>query len=270
MEGFTAGGTPGPAGAHPGAPGNGWNARPFGSETWHLAVDFKAGSRVQQTTRLLEACLGERDPSRWTLARRLQALLAIALAGDDSPLTLMARCAHSQCGEPMELELDLGRFVSDLSDERFDWTPDGSAVVSLRLPNAGDQERWRGQGLAGDADALRVMAGSLITAIDGKTPAPGFLVPAAWMDGLAGAFEARDPLTSLELDADCPECGERNRIPLDLEQCLLDRLRGEQGRLLEEVHCLASTYHWTETAIMELPPWRRALYVARLREESER
>jgi hypothetical protein len=252
------------------APGNGWNVHPLGAEASHLDIDLTSGRRVQQITRLLEACLGERDCAQWTLACRLQALLSVALAGNDPSLTLTARCASSQCGQPMEIELDLRGFVSKPCDDGFDCTPDDSTVVSLRLPNAVDQERWRGEDLAGGEDSLRVMAGSLITAVDGKAPASGFVVPEVWMNGLAAALEARDPLTCLELDADCPHCGERSSIPLDLEYCLLERLRREQRGLLDEVHCLASAYHWSEATIVELPRWRRALYLARVREESGR
>jgi len=272
MQVPTAGGRTAAAGARACDPRHSWNSLPFGSKASHLDTDLHSGSRSQQVTFLLEACLSVSygDPRQWTLPRRLQGLLAIALAGGDSSLTLLARCTNLQCGKPMDLDLDLGRFVTDLPDERFDWSPDGRATVSLRLPNTVDQERWRDRGLTGDAEALRAMAASLVVVIDGKAPAPGFLVPEAWMDTLTDAFEIRDPLTSLELEADCPECGERNRIPLNLEHLLLDHLRDRQRRLREEVHCLASAYHWSEAAIVELPPWRRAIYVARVRQETGR
>jgi hypothetical protein len=272
MQRLTSGECAAAAGDRAGASGTGWSALAFGSKASHLDSDLRSGGRAQQVTLLLEACLSARsgDPRQWTLPGRLQGLLAIALAGDNAALTLLARCANPVCAEPMELDVDLGRFVADPPDECFDWSPDGRTALSLRLPNPVDQERWRTQGLAGDVDTLRVMASSLVIVIDGKAPAPGFLVPEVWMDGLADAFESRDPLTVLELEADCPECGGRSRIPLDLERCLLDRFREQQRRLLEDVHCLASAYHWTEAAILELPRWRRALYVARVRQETGR
>jgi hypothetical protein len=44
-------------------------------------------------------------------------------------------------------------------------------------------------------------------------------------------------------------------------------LRRAQHGLIEDVHRLARTYHWTEDRVAALPPWRRARYLALIERE---
>ena len=108
------------------------------------------------------------------------------------------------------------------------------------------------------------MARALIREVDGAPPSDDWEIPDAWIDPLARELEERDPLTALELETRCPTCDSPASVPLDLEAELLARLQYRQQRTLDEIHRLASVYHWSEAVILELPVWRRRYYLSQL------
>jgi hypothetical protein len=95
------------------------------------------------------------------------------------------------------------------------------------------------------------------------------LLPKDWIDSLGSALNIADPLTALNLDVSCPFCNQALRVDVDLEQILLEGLRLQQRRLIEQVHRLAFSYHWSEIDIAALPAWRRERYLSRLAVEFE-
>ena len=55
----------------------------------------------------------------------------------------------------------------------------------------------------------------------------------------------------------CPECGEQQYAELD--HYLLDAV--DERLFYDEVHTLASHYHWSEADILDLPQAKRRLYI---------
>ena len=246
--------------------------RPFGDAAADLELDFVAASRPDLVTAVLGNCLG--DPSgadetwHWTLHRRLQALIALERSGGRQSASLQARCPHADCGEPMELELDLAQFVLPDEPERFVCDVAPGVLLAVRLPTGADQRRWCAEPLRETGSASR-FARELVLAINGEPLADGAQLPAEWIEPLAEALEARDPLTALRLTTRCPACEQRMDIEFDLEAHLLASAAARQARLLDDVHRLARAYHWSEREILALPPRRRAQYLARVRKEEE-
>ena len=76
---------------------------------------------------------------------------------------------------------------------------------------------------------------------------------------------ASDPLVDFHLTLVCPGCGQRHDYRVDLEMTALEVLRRAQLRLVDTVHVLASSYHWTEREIIALPPSRRNTYLGLIR-----
>jgi hypothetical protein len=254
---------------HPAGPARQHTARAFGLASCDLDIRIHDADRPLVVTRVLAACLdgfpdreaAESAVGEWTLAERLQGLLAIAIAGETPASPWQTRC--DGCATAIEIDVPLPAFVQP--PRRRDITchsPDGHAI-SARLPRGNDARAWRAN--ATDACAMATM---LVDGIDGEAPPPGWLMPAAWLRPLADALAESDPLTVLQLQAGCPNCGQLNVIDFDLEGWLLDLLAEEQQHLIDDVHRLARTYHWSEAAICALPQWRRSAYLARLEREA--
>jgi hypothetical protein len=228
--------------------------RPFGQTAADLDVAFAAAAPDEAATALLAACTGcEAAAVRaWTLARRLQALLAVRLADEPGArLPAVLRCAA--CGERFELEFELAQCVAEVEDGPMPWTaPDGQALA-LRLPTAADLQGWRQAAVRDE----RQLAATLLAP-------PVQALPEDWLAPLAEALAARDPCTALQVQAPCPACSHPHHADIDLEALLLADFAARQRRLLDEVATLARAFHWSEAQILELPAWRRAHYIARI------
>ncbi len=266
--------TPPPA---PGAPpllpvGGGGGAPPrwrgFGEGT-DLEVDFGEEVQGALVTRLLAACRAgdrpepaEREAEAWelTLAGRIGGLLAIvARTPGAAPLALELRCPG--CGEALEVELPLDALLELAAEAEREPVVEvalgAGETVRVRRPTGEDQRRWRSRAYASAEEAEREVLASLLAPDGAPAPPPD----AALLARVGAAMEERDPLPGFRLASRCPACGAEEDHPLDLEALLTQRLERRQGRLLREVHRLASRYGWTEAEVMALPARRRRAYL---------
>jgi hypothetical protein len=227
--------------------------RTFATEARDLDIDFHA-PRAVVVTEILTACLGVDAPRLWDLPISSRVLLLIAVSERNAPhIELYFDC---ECGEQAELELtalELAEFSASRASTSLD-VPDSG--VRLRLPTGRDQLRWTVIAASGDESELArrvledlVVAGELTDA----------LVPA-----LDRVLADADPLVELRLDTVCPACATPLSKEIDLEAIGISRLRYQQRLVLEDVHVLASAYHWTEEHIARMPAWRREEYRALL------
>ena len=74
-------------------------------------------------------------------------------------------------------------------------------------------------------------------------------------------MQALAPPLSGEIEGRCPECGVRAHFWFDAQRYVQRELRYDAEFLYEDVHLLASRYHWTEEKILSLPTMRRVQYV---------
>jgi hypothetical protein len=237
-------------------------ARPVGSAASDIDLVFDAADRPGTVTALLAACVSDADGQAldedevwgWTLNRRLQALLAMRLASGDTKTELRPHC--TECGEAMEIGLDLQAFANEPVAPYFTWRGADGLGLSLRLPRGRDLRDWMRKGGQVSQEALLA---SLVEDVSGQPQSLSALLPA-----LDDAFEAHDPLSALHLSASCPACAQVNTVDCDLEALLLDGFARDQAAMLDDVVQLASAFHWSEAAILALPRWRRALYLQRI------
>lgn len=112
-------------------------------------------------------------------------------------------------------------------------------------------------------------AGDLIAALPEVDPA-SFLyeaciqpqpAPASCRLQLERAMSVMAPNLARDLQVACPECGDSISVRFDPLDYTLRELRGPAADVHEEVHILASTYHWREADILALPRQRRTAYV---------
>ncbi|HYL17706.1 MAG TPA: hypothetical protein VEV20_03440 [Burkholderiales bacterium] len=242
--------------------------RPFATSVRDLDLDFAQDDRPQLTGAVLRCCVespAERLDAA-TLDRRVRALLRIVRETQGDRLLWKTRCANADCGHEMELELSVSQLLSAPEPaECFSWSAEPGCELELRLPTGRDQIEWRES--AADANEeegvdLR-MASSLVSRVNGQPPASDWTLPPDWLPALDAAFREHDVLTAMELQVSCPWCGKESALEPDVEALALSRLAAEQRRVLEEIHQLASAYHWTEADVLALPRLRRSFYIAR-------
>jgi hypothetical protein len=186
------------------------------------------------------------------LGERNRALLGLrqALFGD----RMSARVDCPACSEPLEFELSASGLLVDgstgterveLDGERFrlPTTRDLGAIAHHRNPD----------------DALRSLVGLLVE----STPASERTPDAAWLARLETALEAADPQADVSLNLTCSACAAACVVPFDIAGYLWTEVAARAQRLLDEVHCLARAYGWTEREILSLTEERRAAYLDR-------
>jgi hypothetical protein len=237
-----------------------------------LDLDLTDRDRLGLITTVLTAALpsfgaapdAQNNVWQWTMPERLQGLLAIAMVTRRPPPPVNTRCQAGACHMPMRVEIDLAALVREPRRDPIVCELSGHRITA-RLPHGSDQVHWR------DTKAdLAAMATRLIESVDGHVPDPGWRVPPDWLDELGAALAECDPLTVLQLNATCPNCGHANLIDFDIEDLLLRLLADEQNDLLDDVHALAAAYHWSEADICALPRQRRRAYRERISREAAR
>ncbi len=123
----------------------------------------------------------------------------------------------------------------------------------LRVPNGRDQHRVAG--LEDPEEARWVLAERCFVEGEGAWSAPRR--DDQWLAAVEEALDAESPQVALTARTECPECGAENDVALDPYLVL----EVAPASLFEDVHSLASSYHWSEEQILSLPTARRRLYL---------
>lgn len=169
---------------------------------------------------------------RQFLARQLSVHL-----GHD-PVWLTAVCR--ECGESFDFQVRQADLPVKEAGEGFPCARVGG--LRLRVPTGADQEEIAG---LPDERAVRALFERCRLEGDGD--------PAA----AEAALEAVAPEVSLAALAGCPACGAGNEVAVDPYL----GLPRDGDELFEEVHRLASSYHWSQAEILSLPRARRQRYL---------
>jgi hypothetical protein len=173
-----------------------------------------------------------------------------------------ALCPRESCGARFDMAFRISEYLAhhrprtprglEMAEETG-WFRLRDTPVSFRLPTGADQAA-----VAGRRDAEREMVRRCVR----PAGAAARLVRRA-----ETAMEVLAPRLSRELEGACLECGAKVTLYFDVQQFTLLELRDQSVHLYEDVHLLASSFHWPEEAILALPQRRRALYAERVREE---
>ena len=237
-----------------------WPVRPYGEALDDLAIDPLEGALPIAAARVLSACVGDIgrvhvDVLAWPVNLRLQGLLAVTIASFGPEWIWSTRCTAPGCEAAMDLSLALQDFLAADVAERVECKLADGRNLSVAVPTGRDQLDWLGEVAPGEDDMLRRLLpqGAVEEGLDLADRA-----------AIEQALVTADPLRTLEIETACPECGSDLTLPFDLEAACLARLAGLRPLLLDEVHMLASAYHWSESEIMAVPAARRAAYLARI------
>lgn len=241
--------------------------RLFGSKFGDLDIEFGTLERARLVTRVLLACSQTRDgvapPERmiWELpiGTRLEAVLWLAANDSGPPLEWRVRCAFPECGAEGELALhasELATLARDAYREELVPVDFAGRSARLRRPTGIDQCRWLESGCR---DASELSAPLLV-----DSQFEDLADEAGLGDAIDRAMAEYDPLVGFRVEVRCHVCGRVTEHAVDLLLAALERLWRRQFTLLDEIHCLASHYHWTEDEIAQVPEWRRQAYLARI------
>ena len=86
-------------------------------------------------------------------------------------------------------------------------------------------------------------------------------LPAEVGTAIAQRMAAADPQADVQLALACPKCQHAWKAPLDIVSYFWTEIDAWAGRLLREIHALASAYGWREAEVLALSPWRRQVYL---------
>lgn len=83
------------------------------------------------------------------------------------------------------------------------------------------------------------------------------------------AIEAAFP-EPIELRVCCVACTATFTTPFEPVAFVIGELRAHSTTLLDDVHALATTYHWSESEVLRLPLGRRLAYLSRIDADRDR
>jgi predicted RNA-binding Zn-ribbon protein involved in translation (DUF1610 family) len=192
----------------------------------------------------------------WPLGRKNQALAQLRTLYFGPLLQGWTVCP--ECGEQLEFKLDCRSLESTLQADRNQQV--AFQGKTFRLPTSRDLAR-----IAGETDSNEA-ARHLLQACEVRAElSASSHQEALWsvedVDEIAAKMADADPLAEISVGFDCPLCHHTSEETLDLSDFLWSEIESRARRLLSEVHVLAITYGWEESAILSMSAMRRNTYL---------
>lgn len=166
--------------------------------------------------------------------------------------------AVCDCGQPVDIDFR----ISDYLNHRIPredrtlapgkeplWFALPESGIEFRLPTTGDQME-----VAAETDPVRALIQRCVRPAEGAGPIRRYM-------------ELLAPLMSGPLKGFCPHCKKTTRVLFDVPSFVLRELGAQVSLIYEDIHLLASHYHWSEERILGLPRMRRMEYVEMVRAE---
>lgn len=200
----------------------------------------------------------ESRAAEWPLGRREAALLDLRRALFGEEMESLAACPA--CGEWLEFTVRPRELLAAAPTESASAHPlmvTASGISGMfRLPTTEDL----GAAAAVPRDSRRQW---LLTrcALEAAPPIGGW--PEDFVTAASEEMAEADPLGDVNLSLGCSACGHSWSAPFDTGAFLWAELSAWAARLMSEVHLLATSYGWTESEIISLPPHRREYYLER-------
>lgn len=194
--------------------------------------------------------------SRLTVADRQYLMLRLAALLNGEQMWLEVDCGH--CVQPFDIELqrcDLpvkpaGDSFPEVTLHMENWE------IKARVPTGQDQEAIS---QCEEGEALRTLLQHCICSVNGEPPHADFsrLLTEAEIKVIDEALDEVAPAVCDRLQVTCPECNTE-------QNALLDHYANiglNEYFFYDEIHTLASHYHWSEGEILDLPRSQRRRYL---------
>ena len=171
---------------------------------------------------------------------------------------MLVRFTCPACRAQLEARLDLAALLgAHAAEPPSQVTVDvEGTVVDARLPTSADLLATAG--LPAEESANALFERCLVSA----APVDRALLRARVAEAIAGA----DPIAALELELDCDACHARSSEVFDIVSSFWKEIEAGARHAADEVHALATAYGWSEDAILQMTPARRARYRARMQQ----
>jgi hypothetical protein len=194
--------------------------------------------------------------SRLSVADRQYLMLRLAALLNGEQMWLKVDCGH--CDAPFDVELlrcDLpvkqaGDSFPEVSLHLENWD------IEARVPTGQDQEAIP---QSTEEEALRTLLQKCICSVNGGSPHAEFsqLLNEEEIEAIDEALDEVAPAVCDRLLVTCPECNTE-------QNALLDHYANiglNEYFFYDEIHTLASHYHWSEADILDLPRSKRRRYL---------
>ena len=195
--------------------------------------------------------------SDWSVADRTYALIQLGLALGFSQQWCSATC-HA-CDERFDVSFDLTAIKVSARPETFPEIRFETSLgpMVLKAPTGTDQ-------LAiADIETIDEACHQLLARCLRHASGEAVNLPALneeEVERIGAAFDQLALGVPLNGEASCPKCEAETTVPFEP----LEWVSRMAGDLLDQVHEIASYYHWPESEILELPRQRRLSYLRRL------
>lgn len=212
----------------------------------------------QALTLLAAACPDETPDALSALAigQRDSRLLTLRAWTFGERMASVSRCP--ECGETLEFEFEV-------SDIRVNAEPLSSLtmdvdgyLIEFRLPNSTDLSSLADG--RGDA-AVRLLERCILSLTRDGNPVAVSALSTRIVASISDCMAQADPQADVQLALTCPACGYGWRAPFDIVTYYWSEVNAWAGRMLHEVHTLASIYGWHEADILAMNPARRRRYL---------
>jgi hypothetical protein len=201
-----------------------------------------------------------RDGLALTVGQRDSLLLD--LRGELFGLRVTAIAPCPACAELLELDFDLDDVRARPPGDPaaiVEFAVDGY-VVRARPPTGADLAALE-QARPGPNTWRQLLARCVVDARLGAEEVGVDNLPASLTARLGECFATADPQADVQLNLCCPDCATSWTTTFDIVSFLWQELDAWARRLVREVHTLATAYGWSETDIVAMGSWRRAVYL---------
>jgi hypothetical protein len=236
---------------------------------------------AQRITAVLARCLTHLGPlhpvppqavQQLTIGDREALLLHLRRLTLGERLPCVVKCPHADCGEKMDLELQVGDLLLAAypHTQAFheatvmgEWSP---YRVRFRLPTGGDQEAASGLACADPQAGVELLLRRCVERVLADDDRPITTVPPAVASELPSLMAGLDPQAELTLNLVCPVCSHAFSTLFDTATYFFQEVSRRMTHLYREVHLLAWHYHWSEAEILAMTGRKRQLYLGFLAE----
>jgi hypothetical protein len=220
---------------------------------------WEAGTTLNTPQRML-ALLAAANPAtpaetlaRLTLGERDALLIELREQCFGSAITAVAGCPS--CGERVEMQFDAASLRAPAASKDDVFTLSGEAgTARFRAVNSLDVMALMAEP---NADSRRALAERCV--ID----SPGALTDAQ-VDAISEAMREADSQAEVSIALVCPACNQAWPALFDIASFFWREIDVWAQRMLDDVHALASAYHWREDDILAMSAWRRQQYLQRV------
>lgn len=167
-----------------------------------------------------------------------------------------------ECGTRLELSIPVAALIEQMEPlaarDEMCWS-EGTAKYALRPLTVRDLMMAQSEDDSGNARSLLLGRCLSVTGGDNPTGVP---------EHSAMTMQKFDELhagAEITLQMDCPSCLRSHSADLDIARFLWAEVRHAAVRLLRETHEIASTYGWSERAILLMTAQRRSAYLEMIR-----